>query len=108
MATFQDTLEHIILINACENIHNSQMDVWPDDISMTTIHSESIWAWAHHSRKAFGMSCYGYLPTLDMMRMMTIAVGGQTELRKHPHFMTICSVVSPLQMDQAQAEGLVP
>jgi len=31
-----DMLEHIILINACENIHNSQMDVWPDDIPMTT------------------------------------------------------------------------
>ena len=44
MATKQDMLEHIILINACENIHNSQMDVWPDDISMTTIHTEAIWA----------------------------------------------------------------
>jgi trimethylamine--corrinoid protein Co-methyltransferase len=106
MASKQDVLEHIILINACQNIHNSQMDVWPDDIPMTTIHAEAIWAWAHNSRKAFGMGCYGYLPTWDMMRMMALAVGGKEELRKRPRFLAICSVVSPLQMDQAQVEGM--
>jgi len=107
MATKQDVVDHIILINACENIHNSQMDIWPDDILMTTIHSEAIWAWAHNSRKPYGMGCYGYLPTWDMMRMMSIAVGGKNELQKRPRFFAICSVVSPLQMDQAQAEGLL-
>ena len=105
--THQDMLDHIILINACENIHNSQMDVWPNDILMTTIHTEAIWAWAHNSRKPYGMGCYGYLPTWDMMRMMSIAVGGKEELQKQPRFLAICSVVSPLQMDQAQAEGLL-
>ena len=106
-ATKQDMIDHIILINACKNIHNSQMDVWPDDISMTTIHTEAIWAWAHNSRKPYGMGCYGYLPTWDMMRMMAIAVGGKQELKQRPRFFAICSVVSPLQMDQAQAEGLL-
>ena len=106
-ATKQDMVDHIILINACENIHNSQMDIWPDDIPMTTIHSEAIWAWAHNSRKPYGMGCYGYLPTWDMMRMVSMAVGGKAELQKRPRFFAICSVVSPLQMDQAQAEGLL-
>ena len=105
-ATKADMLEHIILVNACQNIHNTQMDVWPDDIPMTTIHAEAIWGWAHNSRKAFGMGCYGYLPTWDMMRMMALAVGGKTELKTRPRFLAICSVVSPLQMDQAQAEGM--
>ncbi len=105
--TLADTIEHIILIDACDHIHNSQMDVWPNDILMTSIHSEAIWAWAHHSRKTYGMGCYGYLPTWDMMRMMSIAVGGKAELNKRPRFTAICSVVSPLQMDQAQAEGLL-
>jgi trimethylamine--corrinoid protein Co-methyltransferase len=105
--TKQDMIDHIILIDACQNIHNSQMDIWPDDIPMTTIHTEAIWAWAHHSRKPYGMGCYGYLPTWDMMRMMSIAVGGKEELQKRPRFFAICSVVSPLQMDQAQAEGLL-
>jgi len=105
--TLADTIDHMILIDACENIHNSQMDVWANDILMTTIHSEAIWAWAHHSRKTYGMGCYGYLPTWDMMRMMSIAVGGKAELQKRPRFTAICSVVSPLQMDQAQAEGLL-
>jgi trimethylamine--corrinoid protein Co-methyltransferase len=102
-----DMLEHIILIDGLDHIHNSQMDVWPDDIPMTTIHAEAIWAWAHHSRKSFGMGCYGYLPTRDMMQMMALAVGGKEELRRRPRFLAICSVVSPLQMVQQQAEGLL-
>ena len=106
-STRQDMIDHIVLINACDNIHNSQMDIWPVDIPMTTIHTEAIWAWAHNSRKPYGMGCYGYLPTWDMMRMMSIAVGGKEELQKRPRFFAICSVVSPLQMDQAQAEGLL-
>lgn len=105
--TMQDTLRHIQLINGCEHIHNSQMDVWPNDIPMTTIHVEAISAWAHHSRKPFGMGCYGYLPTLDMMRMMSMVVGGKEALRRRPRFFAICSVVSPLQMTQMQLEGLL-
>jgi trimethylamine--corrinoid protein Co-methyltransferase len=106
-STMADVVRHIQLINACQHIHNSQMDVWPNDIPMTTIHSEAIWTWAHNSRKAFGMGCYGYLPTLDMMRMMAIVSGGKEELRRRPTFFTICSVGSPLQMIQMQLEGLL-
>ena len=86
MASFQDVMDHIILIDACDHIYNSQMDVWPDDIPMTTIHTEAIWAWAHNSHKSFGMGCYGYLPTLDMMQMMSIVVGGKQEMRRRPRF----------------------
>jgi len=106
-STMEDVVRHIKLIDGCENIHNSQMDVWPNDVPMTTIHAEAIWAWAHHSRKPFGMGCYGYVPTLDMMRMMALAVGGKEELRQRPRFFAICSVGSPLQMLKMQAEGLL-
>jgi trimethylamine--corrinoid protein Co-methyltransferase len=102
-----DVYRHIKIINALTHIHNSQMDIWPSDIPMTTIHAEAILAWARHSRKSFGMGCYGFLPTLDMMRMMGIAAGGKEELRARPRFFTICSVNSPLQMIQMQAEGLL-
>lgn len=105
--TLGDLVRHIKLINACKYINNTQMDVWPNDIPMTTIHAEAILAWAHHSRKPFGMGCYGYLPTLDMMKMMAIAVGGKDELRRRPRFFSICSVVSPLQMSKEQLEGLL-
>jgi len=83
------------------------MDVWPNDVPMTTIHSEAIWAWAHHSRKPFGMGCYGNLPTLDMMRLTAIVAGGKKALRRRPAFLAICSVGSPLQMIQMQLEGLL-
>ncbi len=103
----EDVRRHIQIINGLDHIHNSQMDVWPADVDMTSIHAEAIWAWAHHSRKSFGMGCYGFLPTWDMMRMMAIAVGGKEELRTRPRFFAICSVGSPLQMIQMQAEGLL-
>lgn len=105
--TARDMHNHIVLVDACKYIHNTQMDVWPNDISMTTIHTEAIYDWAHDSKKSFGLGCYGYLPTLDMMRMMAIAVGGKAELRKKPRFMAICSVLSPLQMATIQIEGLL-
>jgi trimethylamine--corrinoid protein Co-methyltransferase len=105
--TMDDVIRHIQLINACQHIHNSQMDIWPNDIPMTTIHTESIWAWAHHSRKPFGMGCYGYLPTRDMMRMMAIVAGGKEALQRQPMFFSICSLGSPLQMLQMQLEGLL-
>jgi len=105
--TLADTVRHIQLVDACEHIHNSQMDIWPNDIPMTTIHTEAINAWAHHSRKPFGMGCYGYLPTLDMMQMMALVVGGKGEMHRRPRFFGICSVVSPLQMAQMQIEGML-
>lgn len=105
--TLADLHRHLRIIDGLDHIHNSQMDIWPADIPMTTIHTEAIMAWARLSRKPFGMGCYGFLPTLDMMRMMAIAVGGKEELRARPRFFAICSVASPLQMIQMQAEGLL-
>ncbi len=106
-STMADLLNHIKLIDGCEHIHCSQMDVWPNDVPMTTIHSEAINAWAHNSRKSFGLGCYGFQPTLDMMKMTAIAVGGKEELKKRPRFFGICSTVSPLSMTQIQVEGLL-
>ena len=105
--TYADVVRHIQLVDACQHISNTQMDVWPNDIPMTTIHTECIWAWANHGRKPYGMGCYGYLPTLDMMRMMALVAGGKEALRRQPRFFAICSVMSPLQMAQMQAEGLL-
>ena len=106
-ATAADVLEHIILIDGLDHIHNSQMDMWPDDIPMTTIHTEAIWEWAHHSRKSFGMGCYGYLPTWDMMRMMAIAVGGKAELRQRPALPGHLLRPQPAADGRQQAEGLL-
>jgi trimethylamine--corrinoid protein Co-methyltransferase len=105
--TLADLHRHLQIVDGLDHIHNSQMDIWPGDIPMTTIHAEAIAAWARHSRKSFGMGCYGFLPTLDMMRMTAITAGGKEELRARPRFFAICSVVSPLQMIQMQAEGLL-
>jgi trimethylamine---corrinoid protein Co-methyltransferase len=106
-ATLRDLRHHIQLIDSCQNIHCSQMDVWATDLPMTTIHTEAIWAWAHNSRKPFGMGCYAYRPTLDMMEMMAIASGGKLAFQQHPSFFGICSTVSPLQMTQIQLEGML-
>ena len=105
--TLEDVYRHLKVIDGLDHIHNSQMDIWPGDIPMTTIHSEAIVAWTRSNRKSFGMGCYGYLPTLDMMRMMAIVAGGKEELQARPRFFAICSVSSPLKMITMQAEGLL-
>ncbi len=106
-STLQDLVHHIQLIDSSQNIHCTQMDVWPNDVPMTTIHTEAIWAWAHNSHKPFGLGCYGYRPTLDMLEMMAIASGGKEAFRQRPSFFGICSTVSPLQMTQIQVEGML-
>jgi trimethylamine--corrinoid protein Co-methyltransferase len=101
-----DVIRHIQLIDSCKLIHNSQMDIWPHDIEMTTIHTRSIMEWARWSKKSFGLGCYGFLPTLDMMRLMSILCGGKQALRDKPSFLAICSVLSPLKMATIQLEGM--
>jgi trimethylamine--corrinoid protein Co-methyltransferase len=105
-ATLEDVRNHIRLIDGLDHIDNSQMDIWPTDIPMTTIHVEAILAWAQNCRKSFGMGCYGVMASEDMMRMMAIAVGGKEELKKRPRFFGICSAMSPLQMINLQIEGM--
>jgi trimethylamine--corrinoid protein Co-methyltransferase len=104
--TLEDLRNHLRLIDGLDHINNSQMDLWPNDIPMTTIHAEAILAWAQNCRKSFGLGCYAQMPSQDMMKMMAIAVGGKEELQQRPRFFGICSVGSPLQMLKMQIEGL--
>jgi trimethylamine--corrinoid protein Co-methyltransferase len=104
--TLEDLRNHLRLIDGLDHINNSQMDLWPTDIPMTTIHVEAILAWAQNCRKSFGMGCYGAMASEDMMRMTAIAVGGKDELKRRPRFFGICSVMSPLQMIKLQLEGM--
>jgi len=104
--TIADVRNHLRIIDALDHIHNSQMDIWPNDVPMTSIHAEAILAWAQNSRKSFGMGCYGVLASEDMMRMMAIVVGGKEELQQRPRFFGICSAMSPLQMISLQLEGM--
>jgi len=104
--TLADVYDHLRLIDGLDHIDNSQMDIWPNDIPMTTIHVEAILAWARSSRKTFGLGCYGAMASRDMMEMMAIAVGGKEELKRRPRFFGICSVMSPLRMLKLQLEGM--
>jgi len=104
--TLEDVRNHLRLIDALDHIDNSQMDLWPNDIPMTTIHAEAIVAWAQNSHKSFGMGTYGVMPSEDMMRMASIVVGGKEELKKRPRMFGICSVMNPLQMIKLQLEGM--
>jgi trimethylamine--corrinoid protein Co-methyltransferase len=105
-ATLEDQRNHLRLVDALPNIVGTPIGVWPTDIPMTTIHAETILAWAQNCRKPFGMGCYGAMASEDMMRMMAIAVGGKEELKRRPRFFGTCSPVSPLHMAQMQLEGV--
>jgi trimethylamine--corrinoid protein Co-methyltransferase len=106
-STLKDMVDHIILFDYLENIVSNQMDIWPHDIPMHTIHVEAIRGWARNCTKSFGMGAYGVMATKDMMEMTILAMGGRENIRdKHP-FITIVSIQSPLSTAQIQLEGLM-
>ena len=104
--TLEDLRKHIILIDDLDNLTNDQMDLWPNDIPMTTIHVESIRLWAREARKPFGSGTLGYLASKDMMDMSAMVVGGMDKLMGKPRFVAITSIVSPLKIDTAQGHGM--
>ena len=105
-ATLEDLRKHLILIDELDNLTNDQMDIWPNDIPMTTIHVEAIRMWARWARKPFGSGTLGYLASKDMMDMTALVVGGMDKLMKRPRQVGITSIVSPLKIDTAQGHGM--
>jgi len=83
--TAQDMLDHIILIDACNHIHNSQMDIWPNDIPMTTIHAEAIWAWRTTAINPTAWAVMATCP-LGYDAYDGHCRGGKDELQKRPRF----------------------
>jgi trimethylamine--corrinoid protein Co-methyltransferase len=105
--TLQDVTDHLILFDHLDHIVSNQMDIWPHDIPMHTIHVEAIRTWARNCRKSFGMGAYGVMATRDMMEMVTLVAGGSEAIKDRHPFATIVSIQSPLATVQAQLEGLM-
>jgi trimethylamine--corrinoid protein Co-methyltransferase len=105
--TFQDQVDHIILFDNLDHIVSNQMDIWPHDIPMHTIHAEAIRAWYLNCHKSFGMGAYGVMATMDMMDMVELVMGGADQVRNQHPFLTIVSIQSPLSTAQIQLEGLM-
>jgi len=106
-STLKDQLDHIVLFDYLPNIVSNQMDIWPHDIPMHTIHAEAIRQWAKNCTKSFGMGAYGVLATRDMMEMTALAMGGKDKIEKQHPYITIVSIQSPLSTAQIQLEGLM-
>jgi len=106
-ATLQDTVDHIIIMDYLENIVANQMDIWPNDIPMQTIHSETIKGWALNATKPYSMGAYGVLPSKDMMEMVALIVGGRENMKKTCPMLGIVSIQSPLSTAQIQLEGML-
>jgi trimethylamine--corrinoid protein Co-methyltransferase len=105
-ALLEDLQRHLILVDESQHICQTMMDIWPSDIPMTTIHTESILAWAQNCRRSFGIGAYGVIPSTDMVEMLAIAVGGKEELALRPRMIGIVNTVTPLKSSQLQLEGL--
>jgi trimethylamine--corrinoid protein Co-methyltransferase len=105
--TLQDMTDHLILFEYLDHVVANQMDIWPNDIPMHTIHVEAIRSWAKNCRKSFGMGAFGVMATRDMMEMMLLVAGGREAVKNQHPFATIVSIQSPLTTIQAQLEGLM-
>jgi trimethylamine--corrinoid protein Co-methyltransferase len=106
-ATLQDTIDHIIIMDYLEHIVANQMDIWPTDIPMQTITTETIRGWALNATKPYSMGAYGVLPSKDMTEMMAMVMGGRENLKKTHPMLGIVSIQSPLSTAQIQLEGMM-
>jgi trimethylamine--corrinoid protein Co-methyltransferase len=100
-----DTIQQIKVVDALENIVNSHIDVWPNDVSYITIHAECIYQWVKNTRKPYGIGCLGKLASQDMMNMASIIVGGDDELIKNPRFVGFMNPTSPLHLPRLMTNG---
>jgi len=100
-----DTIQQIKIVDSLENILCSHIDVWPNDISYITIHSECIYQWVKNTKKPYGLGCLGRLASQDMMNMASIIVGGEDELQKKPRFIGFMNPTSPLHLPQIMTNG---
>ena len=100
-----DTIEQIKIVDSLENIVCSHIDVWPNDVSYITIHTECIYQWVKNTRKPYGLGCLGKLASQDMMNMASIIVGGEEELIKRPRFIGFMNPTSPLHLPKIMTNG---
>ncbi|MHA1671314.1 MAG: trimethylamine methyltransferase family protein [Promethearchaeota archaeon] len=105
-ATLNDTIDHLRIVNGLDNIDCSHMDVWPSDIPLTELHCQTIREWGKHSYKPYGMSCYGRTASNDMMKLVSIIVGGEEELLKKPRLIGVFNPTSPLLLEKILLNGL--
>lgn len=100
-----DTIEQIKIVDSLENIMCSHIDVWPNDVSYITIHSQCIYQWVKNTKKPYGLGCLGKLASQDMMNMASIIVGGEEELIKKPRFVGFMNPTSPLHLPKLMTNG---
>ena len=104
--TLQDTIDHIRVSNALENIDCSHMDVWPSDVPFTELHCHTIKGWANNSYKPYGMSCFGKVASQDMINLVSIIVGDPEEAMRKPRLIGVFNPTSPLLLEKIQLNGL--
>ncbi|MFX0012175.1 MAG: trimethylamine methyltransferase family protein, partial [Candidatus Hermodarchaeota archaeon] len=100
-----DTIQQIKIVDCLENIVCSHIDVWPNDVSYITIHSECIYQWVKNTKKPYGLGCLGRLASQDMMNMASIIVGDDNELIKNPRFIGFMNPTSPLHLPVLMTNG---
>ncbi|MFW9785421.1 MAG: trimethylamine methyltransferase family protein, partial [Candidatus Heimdallarchaeota archaeon] len=101
-----DTIKQIRIVDSLKNIHCSHVDVWPNDVPYTELHWHAILAWAKNSFKPYGLGCLGRTPSKDMMKLVSIVVGGEEELKKRPRLIGFYNPTSPLIQSQLLLNGL--
>lgn len=101
-----DTINFMRVIDKLDNIHASQIDIWPGDINYITIHAQCMYQWAKNSHKPYGFGCYGKVVSEDTIQMASIIAGSKQELMENPRIYGIFNPTSPLHLPQIMTNGL--
>jgi trimethylamine--corrinoid protein Co-methyltransferase len=102
----KDFIDHLRIVDVCENISCSHVDVWANDVPLVALHAHCILHWYKNTRKPFGSGTYLRLPSQDMMDMTSLIVGGEKNLIENPRLVGFFNPTSPLSLPKMLLNGL--
>jgi len=105
-ASLEDLRKFIKIVDYLEYISTSHLDLWPVDVPYITLHCHAIKEWVKNSQKPFGMGCRGKFMSNDLMRLVSLIVGGKDELLNNPRLIGFFNPISPLTLPRVLLSGL--
>lgn len=107
-ATIQDYVNYAKLFHANDDYHvDGGLMVQPFDVPIPTSCLSMFYATYTHSDKAMFVVAGKQEYMEAMLKAAAIAYGGEEELIKHPHLITIVNANTPLQLDVVMTDVLI-
>ncbi len=100
-ATVDDLIKLTIITDALENIHCYLAPVYPQDVIQKGVDRVKCEIALNYTEKHFYHDAEGYEGAIDQIKMASIVVGGEDNLRKRPIISLAPCITSPLSWSES-------